>query len=116
MTPLRRDELPLVSILIINWNYARYLPQSIRSVLAQDYPSIECIIVDNGSTDDSVAVIEREITGHAQCRLIRFDENLGQLGAFFAVFAQCKGDFFTLLDADDILTAPFVSSHVQVHL
>ncbi|HLH96248.1 MAG TPA: glycosyltransferase [Xanthobacteraceae bacterium] len=116
MTMFPPEQLPLVSILIINWNYARYLSQSIRSVLAQDYPNIECIIVDNGSTDDSVEVIQAEIAGDPRFRLVRFEANLGQLGAFFTVFGQCKGDFITVLDADDVLFASFVSSHVQVHL
>ena len=110
------DQLPRVSILIINLNYGRYISQSIRSVLAQDYPNIECIIVDNGSTDDSVAIVQSEIAGHPQCRLIRLDANLGQLGAFFQVLEHCNGEFVTLLDADDILSPAFASSHVQVHL
>jgi glycosyltransferase involved in cell wall biosynthesis len=116
MTMLRPDELPLVSIVIINLNYGRFIPQAIRSVLAQDYPNLECIIVDNGSTDDSVAVIRSEIAGHSQFRLIEFDTNFGQLGAFFKVFDQCNGVFVSILDADDILAASFVSRHVQAHL
>jgi glycosyltransferase involved in cell wall biosynthesis len=116
MTPLRPDQLPLVSVVIINLNYGRYISQAIRSVLVQDYPNIECIIVDNGSTDDSVDVIQTSIAGHQKFQLIEFDTNYGQLGAFFRVLDQCGGELVTILDADDILAASFVSTHVQVHL
>jgi uncharacterized protein (TIGR01627 family) len=105
-----------VSILIINLNYGRFISPAIRSVLAQDYPNLECLIVDNGSSDDSIEVIQAEIADNPKFRLIRFDANLGQLGAFFEVLGQCKGEFVTILDADDILLSSFVSTHVQVHL
>lgn len=108
--------LPPVTVVIINWNYGRYLPQAIRSVLAQDYPNIDCIIVDNGSTDDSVAVISELIAGDSRFQLIELDQNYGQLGALFKTFGRIRGPFVVFLDADDILLSSFVSTHVQVHL
>src|SRR5687767_6244059 len=50
---------PLVSVLINNFNYARFLPDAIESALNQTYPAIEVIVVDDGSTDESAAVIQR---------------------------------------------------------
>jgi glycosyltransferase involved in cell wall biosynthesis len=50
---------PLVSIIINNYNYARFLPPAIESALAQDLAGVEVIVVDDGSTDDSREVIER---------------------------------------------------------
>ena len=46
-------ELPLVSVIIINYNYGRFLRQAVDSVIGQTYPHVECIIVDNASTDES---------------------------------------------------------------
>lgn len=52
-TPEKRFSLPLVSVIITNFNYGRYLRDAIDSVRAQSYPNVECIIVDDASTDES---------------------------------------------------------------
>ena len=50
-------KLPLVSLVVINWNYAEYVGDAIESLKAQDYPELEIVVVDNGSTDLSGDVI-----------------------------------------------------------
>ncbi len=47
---------PLISFVLVNWNYGRYIGAAIDSIIAQDYPHFECIVVDNCSTDDSLEV------------------------------------------------------------
>ena len=107
---------PLVSLLLINWNYAAYVGSAIDSIKEQDYPSLEAIIVDNGSTDASSGVIAKHVGDDRRFRIIQLDRNFGQLGAYFQVFEQLRGEFVTIVDADDVLFPNFVSSHVQVHL
>jgi glycosyltransferase involved in cell wall biosynthesis len=107
---------PLVSLLIINWNYGTYIGATIDSIKSQDYPAIEVIVVDNGSTDDSRDVIAKHAGDDPRFRVVHLDENLGQLGAYFHAFELTSGEFVTIVDADDILFPSFVSSHVQVHL
>src|SRR4029079_5040721 len=107
---------PLVSLVLINWNYASFVGAAIESIKGQDYPRFEAIVVDNGSTDDSRDVIARQIAGDSRFRVIHLDSNLGQLGAFLEVFGEIRGDFVTIVDADDILFSNFLSSHAQVHL
>jgi glycosyltransferase involved in cell wall biosynthesis len=88
------------SVLINNYNYAEYLPDAIDSVLAQTYPAKEIIIVDDGSTDDSEAVIR----GYAEKdnRIIPvFKENGGQASAYNAGVAAASGGILCFLDSDD---------------
>jgi glycosyltransferase involved in cell wall biosynthesis len=107
---------PLVSLVLINWNYAAYVGEAIRSIENQDYPNLEILVVDNGSTDASRSVIADCVGDNGRARIIHLEKNLGQLGAFLDVFSQIKGDFLTVVDADDVLCPNFVSSHLQVHL
>jgi hypothetical protein len=90
---------PLVSIIINNYNYARYLPAAIESALRQTYPHVELLVVDDGSTDGSQEVIR----GYGERLLPLFKPNGGQASAFNAGFARCHGDVVIFLDADDVL-------------
>jgi glycosyltransferase involved in cell wall biosynthesis len=107
---------PLVSLVLINWNYDAYVGAAIDSIKGQDYPSLEAIVVDNGSADASRQVIAEYVAGDERFRIVHLEKNLGQLGAFLEIFKLIRGEFVTIVDADDILFPNFVSSHVQVHL
>lgn len=88
---------PLVSVVIPNYNYARYLRQAIDSALAQTYPRVEVIVVDDGSRDDSVSVVE----GYQQrARLLR-QQNCGVANARNRGAQASGGEYLAFLDADD---------------
>jgi len=89
----------LVSIVINNYNYARYIAAAIDSALAQTWHPLEVIVVDDGSTDDSWAVIERY---GDRVRAIR-QANGGQGAAYNAGFAASRGEWVLFLDSDDLL-------------
>jgi glycosyltransferase involved in cell wall biosynthesis len=93
-------EEPLVSILISNYNYGRYIGESIQSALDQTYPNIELIVCDDGSTDNSVSVVEQYLRKDPRVRLIR-KGNGGQASGFNAAFAASRGEIIALLDSDD---------------
>ena len=100
---------PLVSVLINNHNYGRFLNQAIDSLLDQTYPAIEIIVVDDGSTDNSHAVIERY-----GCQIISvLKQNGGQDSAFNAGFKRSRGDIICFLDADDVFTSEKVEKVVE---
>ncbi|HEY0672865.1 MAG TPA: glycosyltransferase family A protein [Longimicrobiales bacterium] len=88
---------PLVSVIVANHNYGRFLPHCIDSVLAQTYDPIELVVVDDGSTDDSRAVLA---SYGSKVRAI-FQQNAGQAAALSAGFASSRGEIICLLDADD---------------
>lgn len=108
--------LPLVSVIIDNYNYDRFLRGAVESVLRQTYPSIECIIVDDASTDDSRAVIEAILRDHPEISVLFRPENGGQTVACKDGFAASSGQYVIFLDADDFLLPSAVETHVFVHL
>jgi Glycosyl transferase family 2 len=110
--------LPLVTIVIVNHNYGAFVGQCIQSVDQQDYPNLQCIVLECASSDDSLAVIE-EAMGQAkssQFQLIRRDVNHGHLINSTTVLDDIKGAFVAYVDADDFLFPEFVSIHVKAHL
>jgi glycosyltransferase involved in cell wall biosynthesis len=90
---------PLVSIVIDNYNYARYLAQAIDSALDQSYTNTEVIVVDDGSTDDSRDVI----AAYAAAVTAVSQDNSGQASALNAGFRRSRGSIVCFLDADDAL-------------
>jgi glycosyltransferase involved in cell wall biosynthesis len=99
---------PLVSILVSNYNYGHFIAETIQSALDQTYSNFELIICDDGSTDDSVRVVEEFERKDARLRLIR-KGNGGQASGFNAAFAASRGDIIALLDSDDL----FLSHKVE---
>src|SRR6202161_3746981 len=91
---------PLVSILVSNYNYGRFIADSIQSALDQTYSNIELIICDDGSTDDSISVIEEYQRKDPRLKLVR-KTNGGQASGFNAAFAASRGEIIALLDSDD---------------
>lgn len=91
-----------VSIIIANYNYARYLNAAVTSVLEQSYQNFEIVIVDDGSTDNSREVIENIQKQHPDRVRTIFQANQGQGGAFNTGFAVSSGEIIAFLDADDV--------------
>ncbi len=89
---------PDVSILIANYNYAPFVGEAIASALAQTHPSVEVIVVDDGSTDGSRAVIE----GFSGITAV-FQENAGHVAAARRGLDLAEGRIVIFLDADDAL-------------
>jgi hypothetical protein len=88
---------PLVSVIIPNYNYANYIQDSIASVINQSYRNVEIIVVDDGSTDNSVEVIEK----YGNSVTLIQKENSGVSAARNSGMRVAKGDFICFLDSDD---------------
>lgn len=100
----------LVSVIVNNYNYGRFLRQAIDSALNQTYSHVEVIAVDDGSTDNS-----REIIASYGDQIIPvLKENGGQASAFNAGFAVSQGELISFLDADDYLFADTIERIVSV--
>ncbi len=99
---------PLVSVVIPCYNHGRFLDQAVESVLAQTYPHLEIIIVDDGSTDNTAEVAARYPKVH-----YIYQENTGLAAARNAGLRASRGSILVFLDADDRLLSEAVEQGVQ---
>lgn len=101
---------PLISVIISNYNYGCYLSQAIDSVLGQSYPNVEVIVVDDGSTDDSEAVLWKygeEVRWFQQC-------NQGVSAARNRGIHESRGELVAFLDADDMWRPEKLARQVEL--
>lgn len=101
----------LVTTIIPVFNRSLQVVEAVQSVLTQDYRPIEVVIVDDGSTDDTVQVLERLASAHRELRLLR-QANGGPGRAREAGRQQAHGEFLQYLDSDDLLLPGKFSAQV----
>jgi glycosyltransferase involved in cell wall biosynthesis len=90
---------PLISIVIPSFNQGQYIEQTLTSVLSQNYPNIELIIIDGGSTDNTPQIIEKYT--HSITHYVSEPDN-GQADAINKGFRLAKGDILAWLNSDDM--------------
>ena len=105
------DSQPLVSVVTPSFNQAAFIEETIQSVLKQDYPHIEHIVVDGGSTDGTVDILQR----YPHLRWIS-EPDCGQSDALNKGFAMARGEILGWLNSDDTYNAGGVSTglHCEV--
>jgi len=92
--------MPLISIVIVNYNGKKFLKDCLTSVLNTRYPNFEVIIVDNGSRDGSVDFIKREFGRNKRLKIIPLDKNYGLTYAINVGVSKSKGEYIACLDND----------------
>jgi GT2 family glycosyltransferase len=98
---------PLASVIIPNWNGAHHLPACLDALRAQTYPNLEVIVVDNGSTDGSQALLEDH---YPEVRLLALDRNLGLTGGNNIGFRAAQGEILVSLNNDTEAEPRFVEA------
>ena len=107
-------DVPLVSVVVPTHNRAELLARSLRSVAEQDYSRLEVVVVDDASTDETPAVVERFTRSlgakGVSVRSLRLEVNAGPAAARNRGVAAAEGSLLTFLDSDDMLEKTFVST------
>lgn len=103
---------PAVSVIIPAYNSARYLAATLRSVLEQTFTEFEVIVVDDGSADDSVAVVRQ--CDDRRVRLIEHGRNLGVQQARNTGIRAARGEVLAFLDSDDLFHQDKLQAHMSL--
>jgi len=92
------------------YNAGKYVAEALDSALAQTYPNIEVIVVNDGSRDDSAEVLERYRSKGVK---VLHQENRGQCAAANRAFAEARGEYIKFFDADDLLSPGFIEAQMR---
>ncbi|MDC7815940.1 glycosyl transferase [Pseudomonas protegens] len=104
------DQQPVVTVIIASYNHAPYIEQSILSVLNQTYSNIELLVVDDGSSDDSVERIRRLQALHGFD--FRVQQNQGLTNTLNGAIARAKGSLIVPFGSDDIMLPERIATQV----
>jgi glycosyltransferase involved in cell wall biosynthesis len=103
---------PRIAVIVPNRNDSRHLPRCIRSLLEQEDPPDELVVVDDQSTDDSVTIVRALISGNPRARLVENPVNLGTYGAIDKGLATSSSEYVLFLSANDAV-APGLFAHAR---
>ena len=93
------SNLPRISVVVPSFNQGHFLPEALESIFRQDYPNLEVVVMDGGSTDDSVAVIQSY--AH-RIHYWQSQKDEGQSAAINEGMRHCSGDLVAWLNSDDL--------------
>ncbi len=108
------NQSPLVSVIIYNYNYGKYLRDCFDSVFNQTYPNIEILFSDNASTDDSWAIaLEYSNRYPGEIFLAKNPKNYGAAANYRNCYTNIRGQYFVVLGSDDMLHQDFLSQTIR---
>jgi glycosyltransferase involved in cell wall biosynthesis len=108
-----KNETPLISVIIPCYNYAHFLPEAIESVLNQKYSHLECIVVNDGSTDNTHEVASRFMAKDSRIKYVQ-QANQGLSAARNTGIGAAEGSYILPLDADDFISPDYAIKAVSV--
>lgn len=104
-----------VSVIVPNYNYARYLPDRIESILSQTYPNFELILLDDASTDDSVAVLEKYRNNSHVSHVMINEQNTGSpFQQWMKGIMLARGKYIWIAEADDLAESIFLETCIRL--
>lgn len=107
--------IPLVSVYLPTRDRAAQLARAVRSVLSQDHPSLELLVVDDGSIDETPQLLARLARDDARVRVLRRPTAAGASAARNVALREARGEFATGLDDDDVMLPGRITSLLRAH-
>lgn len=98
---LKKDKLAKISIIIPSFNKGKYIAKTLDSIVKQNYPNLEVLVYDGGSTDQSLKILAKYCQKHHYIKLVS-KKDQGQLDAINRGFKKAKGDILAYINADDL--------------
>lgn len=110
------DKHPLVSIVVPSYNYAKYISKTIESIISQTYENWELIIVDDGSKDNSVDIINTYVEQNSKIKLYRHDSNAnkGLVKTLQLGINNTLGKYIVFLESDDYIINDYIEKKLQI--
>ncbi|MEQ6001674.1 glycosyltransferase family 2 protein, partial [Bacillus amyloliquefaciens] len=107
-----------ISVIVPNYNYEKYLPERVKSILNQTYPLYELIFLDDASTDNSVSIFEKLLSNenkhHLKVQQIINDKNSGSVfKQWIKGVSAATGDYIWIAEADDLCDQTFLEEVIQ---
>ena len=106
--------VPTLSIVIPNYNHGQYLPAAVNAILKQSVQPAEVVIIDDGSTDNSVQIVEQLAAKHSVIRFYRNEQNRGAVFTLNRGIDLATGDYIFLSSADDEVMPGFLEKSLRV--
>ena len=104
------SQIDLVSVTLVTYNSGRFIKKCLESVLAQKYPDLELIVIDNASTDGTTDILE---PFEDRCRIVYNQENVGFAAAQNQAIAMSRGEWILTLNPDVLLLPGFIQQLVE---
>lgn len=108
------EDGPLISVVIPCYNRARLIPRALASVKAQNFDDIEIVLVDDGSSDDTVAAVRKLINDDPRIHLVVHERNRGEAAARNTGVRSARGKYVAFLDSDDEWLPNKLASQISV--
>ena len=105
---------PTLTVIMPNYNHANFLPTAIEAIVTQSLPPDEFIILDDGSTDNSVEIMENYAKRYSFIRVLKNERNIGVLKSVNRLFGEAKGDYIYCAAADDLVLPHFFEKAMEM--
>jgi glycosyltransferase involved in cell wall biosynthesis len=107
-------QLPGLSVILPNYNHAKYLPDALEAIMRQSVPPAEVVLIDDGSTDNSMEVITRFAAKYPTIRVYQNDQNRGVVYTMNRGIGLAQSEFLLFTAADDMLLPGFLEKSMRI--